>query len=96
MEYFTLDEYPKLKFPWFKRPPEYLWKILRQYVYSRDNGLCRYCGDRVELFECHIHHTLELTEGGSNHPTNLKTSCVKCHKIKHPFMRSARDKLYEI
>jgi 5-methylcytosine-specific restriction endonuclease McrA len=94
--YFELEEFPGKKFPWFKRPSEPLWRMLRQYAYERDGGKCRYCGDVVELNECHIHHILELSQGGTNHPTNLKTSCKKCHKIKHPFMKDARDKLYEL
>ena len=47
----------------------------------------------MELNNCHIHHTLELSEGGTNHPSNLKTLCKDCHKIRHPFMLDARDKL---
>jgi 5-methylcytosine-specific restriction endonuclease McrA len=91
--YFTLDQYSKYKFPWFRRPPIYLWRILRQYVYERDFGVCAYCGNKVELNKCHIHHVLELSEGGTNHPSNLKVLCKDCHKIKHPFMMDARDKL---
>jgi 5-methylcytosine-specific restriction endonuclease McrA len=96
MDYFTLEEYPKLKFPWYKRPAEYLWRILRQYVYERDEGRCQYCGNPVELMDCHIHHALELSEGGTNHPSNLKTLCKDCHKDRHPFMKTVRDKLREL
>jgi 5-methylcytosine-specific restriction endonuclease McrA len=91
-----MSEYPGKKFPWFKRPPEYLWRLLRQYVYARDDGKCNYCGKLTELFECHIHHVLELNQGGTNHPSNLKVSCKDCHKEKHPFMKSAKDKIKEI
>ncbi len=91
--YFQLPEFPNLKFPWYRRPAEYLWRILRQYVYARDEGKCRDCGNPVELFECHIHHVLELNQGGSNHPSNLKVLCIDCHKIRHPFMQDARDKM---
>jgi 5-methylcytosine-specific restriction endonuclease McrA len=96
MDYFQLEEYPKLKFPWYKRPPEYLWRILRQFVYARDEGKCSYCGKPVELFECHIHHCLELSQGGTNHPTNLKVACKDCHKEKHPFMETIQDKLRKL
>jgi len=80
-------------YPWFGRMPVGQWREVRQYVYARDGGLCRYCYCEVELHKCHIHHVLELSCGGSNHPSNLKTLCVECHKYRHPFMRTARDKL---
>jgi len=47
----------------------------------------------VELTDCHIHHALELSQGGTNHPSNLKVSCKDCHKKIHPFMMDARDKM---
>jgi 5-methylcytosine-specific restriction endonuclease McrA len=93
--FFEIPEYPGKKFPWFKRPPEYLWRLLRQFVYERDGGKCSYCEKLVELFECHVHHVLELNQGGTNHPSNLKVSCRDCHKDKHPFMKDARDKMHE-
>jgi 5-methylcytosine-specific restriction endonuclease McrA len=91
--YFELPEFPNIKFPWFQRPPDYLWRMLRQYTYEKDKGICQYCGKLVELTDCHIHHCLELSEGGTNHPTNLKTLCKNCHKERHPFMMDARDKM---
>lgn len=81
------------RYPWFRRMAVEQWREVRQYVYERDGGLCQYCGDAVELHKCHIHHVLELSCGGSNHPSNLKTLCVKCHKKRHPFMLTAREKL---
>jgi 5-methylcytosine-specific restriction endonuclease McrA len=62
----------------------------------RDEGICGYCFDVVELHKCHIHHALELSEGGTNHPSNLKVLCVDCHKARHPFMMTARDKLRQL
>jgi 5-methylcytosine-specific restriction endonuclease McrA len=82
-------------YPWYRRMPVAQWREIRQYVYTRDGGKCRYCDAPVELYECHIHHVLELSEGGTNHPSNLKTLCRKCHKQRHPFMKSAREKLHE-
>lgn len=82
------------QYQWFRRMPTHEWRVIRQYVYERDKGLCLYCGEPVELNKCHIHHVLELSHGGSNHPSNLKTLCKKCHKNRHPFMKDARDKLY--
>lgn len=81
-----------LCFPWYKRMQIDLWRPLRQWVYERDNGRCQYCDGRVELYGCHIHHVLELNQGGTNHPSNLKTLCVGCHKERHPFMKTAKEK----
>lgn len=95
MAWFTLDEIPDAKFPWYGRPPLALWIKLKQYIYERDKGVCQFpggCGN-VEYHDSHCHHILELSEGGTNHPSNLKTLCKKHHKIRHPFMMSAIEKL---
>jgi len=90
---FTVNELHGLRFPWLTRMAVELWRPLRQFIYARDGGRCCDCGLPVELTDCHIHHVLELQEGGTNHPTNLKTLCVDCHKQRHPFMQDAHDKL---
>ena len=81
------------QYQWFKRMPDNQWREIRQFVYERDNGICQYCGEHTELNECNIHHVFELNQGGTNHPSNLKTLCKNCHKKRHPFMFTARDKL---
>lgn len=91
-KFFQIPEIPDLRFPWFGRMSFELWHPLRQYVFKRDNGICQYCGSKTELHECNIHHALALSEFGSNHPTNLKTSCKNCHKEKHPFMKDVKER----
>lgn len=83
---FEIPELPGYRFPWYGRMPLDLWRVLRQYVYERDEGKCRYCGEHTELYDCHCHHVLDLQHGGTNHPSNLKTLCRVCHKKRHPFM----------
>ena len=95
MATFTIDELPDRRFPWFGRMPLDLWLPLKQFVYERDGGVCHYCENQSEYIDTHCHHTLELYEGGTNHPSNLKTLCHTCHKGRHPFMKSVRDKLRE-
>ena len=90
--YFELDEYPGYRFPWYTRMDIDLWAMIRQHVYAHDAGRCQYCAARVELFKCHIHHALELSEGGTNHPSNLKTLCIDCHKNRHPFMKTVKER----
>ncbi len=93
MKHFTIPELPDLRFDWYTRMPIDLWVMLKQHIYQRDQGLCQYCNDQVEYKSSHCHHVLELSAGGTNHPTNLKTVCVPCHKERHPFMKSAKDRL---
>jgi 5-methylcytosine-specific restriction endonuclease McrA len=94
MATFTVNEIPDVRFPWHGRPPIDAWIKLKQFVYQRDMGICQYCNEPTHYEDSHCHHALELSEGGTNHPSNLKTLCVKCHKKRHPFMRSARERLY--
>jgi 5-methylcytosine-specific restriction endonuclease McrA len=91
---FTVDGLPGLRFPWYGRIPLPLWLPLKQWVYQRDGGFCAYCGNTTEYTDSHCHHALELSEGGTNHASNLKTLCRDCHKSRHPFMRTARERLH--
>lgn len=90
---FELAEYPGIRFPWYGRPPIDKWVMIKQLVYQRDEGKCQYCGNPTPYEDSHCHHVLELSEHGTNHPGNLKTLCRDCHKARHPFMKSAREKL---
>lgn len=85
--YFQIDELPDLRFPWFGRLPVELWRPLKQFVYERDKGICQYCRNQFRYEVTNCHHVLELFESGTNHPSNLKTVCLDCHRIKHPFMK---------
>lgn len=96
MATFTIDEIPGKRFPWYGRMTIELWLPLKQYVYQRDGGACQYCGEPTAYEKSHCHHVLELSEHGSNHPSNLKTLCHDCHKKRHPFMKSAREKLKDM
>lgn len=91
--FFVVDDIPDVRFPWYGRPNIDNWIKLKQYVYQRDGGICQYCLQPVAYEDSHCHHVLELSENGTNHPSNLKTLCRECHKARHPFMRSAREKL---
>ena len=95
MAWFTLDEIPSVRFPWYGRPPLDSWIKLKQYVYERDKGVCQFpggCGP-VEYHESHCHHVWNLAKMERIIRSNLKTLCKKHHKIRHPFMLSAIEKL---
>lgn len=91
--YFIVEEIVGVRFPWYGRPPLDDWIKLKQYVYERDLGVCQYCEKQFPYEKTHCHHVLELSEGGTNHPMNLKTLCIGCHKDRHPFMKSVKEKL---
>lgn len=84
---FTLEDLPNLRFPWHNRMSLELWRPLKQWIYQRDLGICQYCKKQYPYDKTHCHHVLELSEGGTNHPANLKTLCHNCHKERHPFMK---------
>jgi 5-methylcytosine-specific restriction endonuclease McrA len=86
MKYFVIKELPEYRFLWFGRLSLDNWLPLKRYVYERDEGICQYCKHSFDYNKTHCHHVLELSEGGTNHPSNLKTLCHQCHKERHPFM----------
>jgi len=59
------------------------WRMIRSGVIKRDGGKCRACGkdlSAVPSWLTEVHHVRPKAEGGSDHPSNLITLCVMCHK----------------
>lgn len=59
---------------------------------ARDHRTCRACGkrtnpDEIELLRGHRAHIVYASAGGSLHPSNRLTLCIRCHQDEH------RDKL---
>lgn len=97
MSTFTIPELVPYRFPWYGRMVMELWVKIKQYVYERDKGMCqdKIClaiGEPVEYGKTHCHHGLPLSEGGTNHPTNLKTLCILHHKERHPHMYTTKER----
>ena len=88
--FFKIPELPGVKIPWYGRLSLEDWRPLKQHIYQRDGGLRQYCHTQVAYEKSHCHHVLPLSEGGVNHPSNLKTACHGCHEDKHPFMNPLR------
>jgi len=55
---------------------------IRRQIMERDNYTCQLCGGPGE----HVHHKIQLQDGGTNRPDNLITLCHECHKAIHPWM----------
>ena len=55
--------------------------ILRLFV--EQNGLCTYCGKKLELTDYHVDHNIPLAKGGSNGSENICLCCPPCNLHKH-------------
>ena len=56
------------------------WMVARDLIIWRDGSECRICGDRYETNNpIEVHHIIPRKDGGSNHPKNLITLCLKHH-----------------
>lgn len=54
------------------------WADLRARILSRDGGRCRTCG----AIATQVDHIIPAHQGGTDHPTNLASICVPCHRSK--------------
>lgn len=54
-------------------------------VRDRDERRCRKCGYSGPGFALHIHHIVEVQDGGGNEPENLILLCVTCHDEWHAY-----------
>ena len=60
-----------------------LWRKLRTAVVERDKGVCQDCGRELRhlpRWYTEVHHIVPRAHGGGDHPMNLKTLCVECHR----------------
>jgi 5-methylcytosine-specific restriction endonuclease McrA len=56
------------------------WKTLRQMVIARERGICRQCGAHGAW---HVDHIKPRSEGGADHPDNLRLLCATCDNRRH-------------
>lgn len=57
-------------------------KRLRFEILRRDNHTCRYCGASAPATPLRVDHVVPAALGGSDHPSNLVTSCEPCNSGK--------------
>ncbi|MYR30536.1 MULTISPECIES: HNH endonuclease [unclassified Streptomyces] len=57
-------------------------KRLRYEILRRDKHTCRYCGAHAPDVPLRVDHVLPVALGGSDHPSNLATSCDPCNNGK--------------
>lgn len=51
-------------------------------ILKRDNFICQYCGRKPPEVTLEVDHKISVYNGGSNHPTNLISSCLDCNRGK--------------
>jgi 5-methylcytosine-specific restriction protein A len=59
------------------------WRAVRDRVVARDGRRCQECGKElgsVPAWLTEVHHIVPKAKGGSDHPSNLMTLCVMCHR----------------
>ena len=60
-----------------------MWRRLRTAIVERDRGICQDCGrelGHLPKWYTEVHHIVPRVRGGGDHPSNLKTLCVECHR----------------
>lgn len=69
------------------------WDKQRERCLRRDGYRCRSCGCSVKgTSKRAVHHVVELSAGGSNSLSNLKTQCEPCHIKEHPHLQERERK----
>ncbi len=61
------------------------WRKMRKKVVERDGNRCQECGrdlSQLPAWFTEVHHVLPRVRGGGDHPANLKTLCVVCHRLE--------------
>lgn len=64
-----------------KRPPREIWQETRRAVLARDGYLCVRCQTPLTEETAHIDH-IQSGKRGSNHLSNLRTLCRRCHVLR--------------
>lgn len=57
-------------------------KFNRVGIYSRDGGLCQYCGEAVSRWNFSFDHVLPRSQGGITTWENIVTACFECNQTK--------------
>lgn len=69
------------------------WFNTRDYVFNRDGYCCQMCKESLNDLTLSIHHIKPRKKGGTNHPKNLISLCVRCHDIAEEYEMSKRSML---
>lgn len=59
---------------------KWIWPATRLAIYNRDRFRCSWCDRHVREVALCLDHIIRVADGGTNHPTNLVTSCFLCNR----------------
>lgn len=64
----------------------------QQRCFTRDKRTCQDCGyTSQQPGDIHADHTIQRSQGGSDHLSNLVTLCTRCHDTKTRAERAERE-----
>ena len=55
-------------------------KGYRLKILERDEYTCQWCLTNLSASKLEVHHIIPRSKGGNDHPANLITLCLACHK----------------
>ncbi len=59
------------------------WRKVRNKVMTRDKGLCQVClAKGIYSKAKEVDHIKGKEQGGTDHPSNLQSICIQCHRSK--------------
>jgi 5-methylcytosine-specific restriction endonuclease McrA len=68
-------------------------KIDRDAIYRRDEGICSFCGKRVDVADFHVHHVRAIARDGAHGPENMHVAHPLCNAQDGARLRGARRML---
>lgn len=62
---------------------QFVEPVDREYVWTRDGGLCGICGEEAEPHDWHLDHIIPLARGGDHSHANVQVAHPRCNMVKH-------------
>lgn len=57
-------------------------KFSRENIYTRDKGMCQYCGTKVSQSDFEYEHVVPRVRGGKTNWENIVVACTSCNQRK--------------
>ena len=61
---------------------DYIPPLSNRTLFSRDNRICLYCGERFQVRQLSRDHVTPVSQGGRDRWNNVVTACVRCNSHK--------------
>lgn len=66
----------------YKNPKKNVVRFSRENIYTRDRGICQYCGDKCKREKFTYDHVIPRAKGGQTTWENVVVSCYPCNQKK--------------